>query len=115
MTSRNESIIQKIKGLLAIANDHKNVEECQTAFVMAQKLMIKYEISSSEILDQKSNETVSKGQVTAHKTLFWWERQLANVIADNFRVTWYYNSKTVEGESKKKRAIIFWDMKMILR
>lgn len=107
MTSRNESIIQKIKGLLAIANDHKNVEECQTAFVMAQKLMIKYEISSSEILDQKSNETVSKGQVTAHKTLFWWERQLANVIADNFRVTWYYNSKTVEGESKKKRAIIF--------
>ncbi|GEN30933.1 hypothetical protein HNQ35_001400 [Cerasibacillus quisquiliarum] len=107
MTSRNESIIQKIKGLLAIANDHKNDEECQTAFVMAQKLMIKYEISSSEILDQKSNETVSKGQVTAHKTLFWWERQLANVIADNFRVTWYYNSKTVEGESKKKRAIIF--------
>lgn len=107
MTSRNESIIQKIKGLLAIANDHKNDEECQTAFVMAQKLMMKYEISSSEILDQESSETVSKGQVTAHKTLFWWERQLANIIADNFRVTWYYNSKTVEGESKKKRAIIF--------
>lgn len=111
MGDRNENIINKIKGLFAIANDHKNDGECQTAFVMAQKLMAKYDISSSEIEDQDSNSDVSEGQVTAYKTLFWWERKLANIISENFRVTWYYNNKKMKGESKKKRAIVFMGFK----
>ncbi len=49
MTStRNESIIKKIRGLLAIANDNKSDEESQSAFLLAQKLMIKHDISSGE-------------------------------------------------------------------
>lgn len=107
MKNRNESIIEKIKGLLALANDHKNDEECQTAFIMAQKLMVKYDISSSEIEGQEDVKEVSKGQATAYKTLYWWERQLANIITENFKVTWYYSNKVFEGESRKRRAIIF--------
>jgi len=42
--NRNESIIKKIKGLLAIADDAKNDEESQSAFLLAQKLMIKHDI-----------------------------------------------------------------------
>ncbi|MEK5332721.1 DUF2786 domain-containing protein [Lysinibacillus sp. FSL W8-0992] len=107
MTNRNESIIEKIKGLLALANDNQNDEECQTAFMMAQKLMIKYDISSSELVENYNNRAISENQATAYKTLYWWERQLANIITRNFRVTWYYNSKIIKGASKKKRAIVF--------
>ncbi|MDM5233349.1 DUF2786 domain-containing protein [Lysinibacillus pakistanensis] len=107
MTKRNDSIIEKIKGLLALANDQQNDEECQTAFMMAQKLMIKYDISSSELEEGENDRAVSEGQATAHKTLYWWERQLANIITRNFRVTWYYNNKIIKGETKKKRAIMF--------
>lgn len=107
MANRNDSIVEKIKGLLALANDHKNDEECQSAFVMAQKLMIKYDISASDVEDVKDVKNISKGQATAYKTLYWWERQLADIITKNFRVTWYYNNKVLYGESRKKRAIIF--------
>ncbi|RKJ45999.1 DUF2786 domain-containing protein, partial [Butyricicoccus sp. 1XD8-22] len=46
---RNDSIIKKIRGLLAIANDEKNDEESQTAFILAQKLMIKHNIVMGDI------------------------------------------------------------------
>lgn len=107
MSARNESIIKKIKDLLALANDHKNDEESQTAFVLAQRLMIKYDIASSQVKGQEDAEKVFEGQATVHKTLYWWERQLADIIANNFRVTWYYNSKVLKNESRKKRAIFF--------
>lgn len=107
MNDRNENIIKKIKGLLALANDHKNDEESQTAFIMAQKLMIKYDISSSEVEEQQEGNSILEGKVTVYKTLYWWERKLAQIIAKNFRVTFFYNNKILKGESKTKRAITF--------
>lgn len=38
MENKNEKIIKKIKGLLAIARDERNDEESQSAFVLAQRL-----------------------------------------------------------------------------
>ncbi|MEK4024459.1 DUF2786 domain-containing protein [Sporosarcina sp. FSL W7-1283] len=107
MGDRNENIIKKIKGLLAIANDNKNDEESQTAFIMAQKLMVKYDISSGEVEERQESDSILEGKVTVHKTLYWWERKLAQIITKNFKVTFFYNSKILKGESKKKRAIIF--------
>ncbi|MEK5431223.1 DUF2786 domain-containing protein [Lysinibacillus sp. FSL R7-0073] len=69
MKKRNDSIIEKIKGLLVHANDHQSDEECQTDFMMAQKLMIKYDISSSELQEGENDRAVSEGQATDHKTL----------------------------------------------
>lgn len=106
--NRNESIIEKIKGLLALANDHKNDEECQTAFIMAQKLMIKYDISSSQVEETKeNNEEIEKSVVTVYKTLFWWERMLASIISKNFRVTNYTEWIIKKGEKRKKRRVMF--------
>lgn len=47
--SKNEKIIRKIQGLLKIAEDERNDEECQAAFLLAQKLMIQYQILQTEI------------------------------------------------------------------
>ncbi|TWO89677.1 DUF2786 domain-containing protein [Bacillus velezensis] len=109
MTStRNESIIKKIRGLLAIANDNKSDEESQSAFLLAQKLMIKHDISSGEITERYAEQEIVKGQATAYKRLFWWERSLARIIADNFKVEFYYNNKRFDGEQRRKKTVIFF-------
>lgn len=56
--SRNEKIIRKIQGLLKIAEDERNDEECQAAFLLAQKLMIQYQISQAEITVEAEKETI---------------------------------------------------------
>lgn len=107
-SNRNESIIKKIRGLLALANDNKSDEESQTAFLMAQKLMVKHDIALSEIADESEKEEIKDGQATAYKKLFWWERTLARIIAKNFKVEYYYNHKRFSGERNRKTAIIFF-------
>ena len=49
--SANQKIINKVKGLLDIAKDSNQDEETQTAFLLAQKLMVKYGIKKSSIQD----------------------------------------------------------------
>ena len=51
--SANQKIINKVKGLLDIAKDSNQDEETQTAFLLAQKLMVKYGIKKSIIQDQQ--------------------------------------------------------------
>lgn len=87
--SNNEKIIKKVKGLLTLSRDHKDDEESQSAFIMAQKLMIKYNLSALDVDDYESDEALknmAQVHVTVAKRLFWWERQLARIIAQNFRV-----------------------------
>lgn len=107
MNQSYESILKKIKGLLAIANDEQNDEESQSAFLLAQKLMIKHQISMSEI-DTLNNDSpsIDEGQVTAHKKLFWWERSLATIISKNFKVKNFLHS-IKKGGGQAKRAIMF--------
>lgn len=106
--NRNESIIKKIKGLLAIADDSKNDEESQSAFLLAQKLMIKHDIQQSEIKNSTEKQEIIEGQAIAYKKLFWWERQLARIIAKNFRVKFYYHNRILNGEKRRKTSIIFF-------
>lgn len=106
--NRNEAIVEKIKGLLALADDNGNDEESQTAFMMAQKLMLKNEISMEEIHSSESNKKINEGQVTTYKKLYWWERKLAMIISENFRVKFFYNNKHLKGRKHIKRAITFF-------
>ena len=92
---KNEKIIKKVQGLLALSRDHKNDEESQSAFIMAQKLMFKYNLSDIDIDDVDDNTVkrdMNKTAVTVWKRLFWWERQLAMTISKNFRVKNYIQS-----------------------
>lgn len=56
MENKNEKIIKKIKGLLAISRDERNDEESQSAFVLAQRLMIQYSIDKSLVEDSEYYE-----------------------------------------------------------
>ncbi|WKT76969.1 DUF2786 domain-containing protein [Lysinibacillus fusiformis] len=103
-----DAIIRKIKGLLATAEDNANEDEAQTAFVLAQKMMMKYNIETSDIEDKEGVKIV-KGQATAHKTLYWYEKRLASIVSDNFRVKFYYNNK-YNNSKKVKRTIMFFGL-----
>lgn len=108
MEKVNESIVKKIKGLLALANDKKDDEESQTAFIMAQKLMFKHNISMSAVEDHSSEKlSINKDQVTVYKKLFWWEKDLSTIISKNFRVKAYINLRKLENDISRKGAIIF--------
>lgn len=107
----NEKIIRKVRGLLAIAQDERNDEESQSAFILAQKLMLQYGIQNSDIesqTNQQQTAAIQETAVTVYKRLFWWERHLAQIISKNFRVKYFLNSKMVERQ--QKRQIIFYGL-----
>ena len=82
--SANQKIINKVKGLLDIAKDSNQDEETQTAFLLAQKLMVKYGIKKSSIQDQQ--RPVEYGVLERCQKLSLLKQRLANVIAENFKV-----------------------------
>lgn len=107
----NQKIIRKIRGLLAIAQDEKNDEESQSAFMLAQKLMLQYGLDVSELTEQSltgPEAAIQEEPVTVYKRLYWWERYLAQIISRNFRVKYFLNSKTVG--KQVKRQIIFYGL-----
>ncbi|EOF89257.1 TPA: DUF2786 domain-containing protein [Enterococcus faecium] len=102
-------IVKKVKGLLAIAKDENKDEESQSAFLMAQRLMIQYDIDKADVLEEgEEAEPIGEESVTVYKKLFWWERTLGQIIAKNFRVKMFYNSKRKNGDQRKKSKVVFY-------
>ncbi|MEG0292748.1 DUF2786 domain-containing protein [Enterococcus sp.] len=107
----NQKIIRKIRGLLAIAQDEKNDEESQSAFMLAQKLMLQYGLDASELTGQSRPDeraAIQEEPVTVYKRLYWWERYLAQIISQNFRVKYFMNTKTIGKQAK--RQIVFYGL-----
>lgn len=82
--NENQKIITKVKGLLDVAKDNNQDEEAQTAFLLAQKLMVKYDINESSLQDQE--RAVEYGLLKKCKKLSVLKQSLALVIANNFKV-----------------------------
>ena len=91
----SDNLLRKIKNLLDLANDADD-EESMTALAKAQELMILYNVSEDDILQQKQSH--SEG-IVLDKTIYSgrphkWLYRLASVISENFRVKFYYESGT---------------------
>ena len=88
-----EQVIDKIKKLLALANDGANDNEAQAALLMAQKLMAKHNVHV-EVSDMK--ETVAYAQEECvHRYDAAYRKPLAHVIADNFRCKFFLRGNQV--------------------
>lgn len=108
MTVKNDRILKIVKDLLALAeDDEKHVEESHNAFLKAQRLMVKYGIDPSEVTDQEATREILEQSGTDYKRLFWWERQLARIVARNFRCKNYLQWKKIEGKKQKQRRVMF--------
>lgn len=103
----NDRILRRVKGLLALAEGNSNMEESHSAFLMAQKLMVKYGIEASELTDDESVIQVLESDGTDFKRLYWYERELAHIVAKNFRCKDWIRSRRIEGRSQIQRKIMF--------
>ena len=102
----NEKLIEKIKNLIQLANDNPSDEEGQTALLLAQKLMLKNNIALAEVEqfdEPKEFETSSTIAKEANRIL-WWERELAYILAHNFRC-FYVDQR--DRRLRKSRIIFF--------
>lgn len=78
-------IIEKIQNLLELAYDAPNDEEGQTALLMAQKLMVKHNLSMSDIEVQQANQAIGETIGTEEYRLPRWQVKLAAILGENFR------------------------------
>jgi len=104
----NADIIEKVKGLIALANDGKDSEkrdeESQNAFAMARKLMIKYRIEKEDLESTDIGEEV----IMSFENFEWWEKFLASLIGKNFRVKAYFSE---HAQSKDKILLKYYGLK----
>lgn len=91
-----ENMIEKIKKILNLGRNNPSQEEGLAAVLQAQKLMAKYNIHEDEV----SLEEIKKGEIgestvelnhSSH--LLVWYKQLALVVAKNFRVKAYLDGR----------------------
>lgn len=78
-------IVQKIKNLLELAYDTPNDEEGQSALLMAQKLMVKHNISMNDVRAAKTKHNIGETVGTWEYRLPWWQEKLAAILGENFR------------------------------
>lgn len=102
--TKKEAMQEKIKGLLATAKGSNFKEEAEQALLTAQRLMAKYGIENEDV--KSNDEKIGEVMVLWKGALRVWEKALANVIADNFKVQLYYSQKLVNG--KKGSTIMFY-------
>ncbi|HFI0463857.1 TPA: DUF2786 domain-containing protein [Streptococcus suis] len=106
MAQQEEKIIEKIQNLLSLAEDG-NDEESQTALLMAQKLMLKYKIQHLDLEQDQGKMTIVNKSLSIYKRVLWWEKALAHVIAENFRVMLYLQSTKLPHNTTVMRKIVF--------
>ena len=86
MEESKVKIIAKIKNLMELAQDNQSDEEGQTAILMAQKLMLKHDINLAQVEVQEETKFETSASVgKSSRRILWWEKDMAVVIATNFR------------------------------
>lgn len=82
------TIVEKIRKLLALAGNNPSEAEAQAAYAKAQKLMAEYSIELSE---EQGKEIECIMMEATHPSNNGYRKHLAVIIADNFRVKTFVN------------------------
>lgn len=91
-----EKIIEKIKKLLALANNNPSEDEAMAAALKAQEMMAKYNVVLDDLDDKPENREIVKEiwRETSSHSMKKWKWGLALTIAKNFRCKVYAIRKT---------------------
>jgi len=95
LKEKKESLLEKIKKLLNMANDGRgNTNESQAALLKAQKLMAENGISHTDIEMRINSEIeVTDSSIMGFKNLVWWHGSLGKIICENFKCFCYINQR----------------------
>lgn len=88
MCDDRDRIIEKIKKLLALADNNSSEAEAIAAALKAQKLIAEYDIAKDEIYTKESREVVEVDSSKYSRKQ--WRRRLAHTVAKNFRCQHLY-------------------------
>ena len=99
-----DKIIHKILDLMKLAQDNPNDEEGQTALLLAQKLLLKYNLSLEDIHSNTSQDDpeISEMGAKSLKRMAWWKLKLHAILARNFRC------KSIRRRRHQKTTLIFF-------
>ena len=113
---KRAKMIEKIKKVLKLAQDNPSMEEGLAAALQAQKLMHKYNIHKDEVeLEEIRDEITSVFSNQKHDShLKAWRKNLAAIVARNFRCKCYMRGQDVVFRGYKADAEIALDVYMNL-
>lgn len=94
---KKEKLIAKIRKILALAKENPSMEEGLAAALQAQKLMNKYNIHEDDVtLEEIKDDITSVFSEQKHDSqLHGWRKQLAMIVARNFRCKCYIQNQDV--------------------
>jgi hypothetical protein len=80
------NVLEKVKKLLALANNNSSKSESENAMLMAQKILAENGLSMSDVEKQEQKkQPVNEGFTPRLSRMPWWHGQLAGVISQNFK------------------------------
>lgn len=84
---KNERILERVKKMLALAGNNPSQEEAESALLMAQKMLAKYNMTMEDVgsIDDEDFREVVNESVTDYSKTPWWHKSLSNTIAKNFK------------------------------
>lgn len=113
---KREKMIEKIKKMMALAENNPSEEEALSAALQAHKLMVKCNIHESEVtLEEVKENIVSVFSQQKHGChLMAWRKQLAGVVATAFRCKAYVSGQDVVFRGYKDDAQLALDVYLML-
>lgn len=113
---KREKMVEKIKKMMALAENNPSEEEALAAALQAHKLMAKYNIHESEVsLEEVKEDIVSIFSEQKHNSnLHKWRKQLGAIVAKAFRCKCYISGKDVVFRGYKDDAHLALDVYLML-
>ena len=113
---KREKMIEKIKKMMALAENNPSEEEALSAALQAHKLMMKYNIHESEVtLEEVKEDIVSIfSEQKYNSSLHKWRKQLGVIVAKAFRCKCYISGKDVVFRGYKDDAQLALDVYLML-
>ena len=90
-----KQIIEKIKKVMALAENNPNENEAIAAALKAQKLMAKFHINEDELGEELTESKLESMECNVGGKTQKWKLQLAVVLANNFRCKVYLKNNNV--------------------
>lgn len=113
---KREKMVEKIKKMMALAENNPSEEEALAAALQAHKLMVKYNIHEEEVsLEEVKEDIVSVfSQQKYNSHLKAWRKQLGATVARAFRCKCYISGHDVVFRGYKDDAQLALDVYMML-
>jgi len=94
---QQETILSKVKKLLALAENNTSADESQNSFLKAQMLLLKHGLTMNDVADSDNTNTknVLNTSIDESSRMAWWKKSLANIISNNFRCKSFTSFRSV--------------------